>query len=727
MKNRLRTKIVRRYAASVAIICMYGPFSGAAIAQDRQNGREDAAQNSLTQSNDAAIGDIIVTAQKRSENLQRTPAAVTFVGAEEIRSRQLLDITALASFAPSVRTNYENTAAQFFIRGVGQQVDRAGVPQAVAFVQDGIFIPAHVAGVGLYDVQNIQILPGPQGTLYGSSAIGGVIQVTTNRPTRDLEGSLLVEAGNYGLAHVTAIGNAPVAKDLSLRLVYDGIYCGGYFNNGTGNDKRTGFRLSSLYEPAGSTFSLLLKAGYVMDHARSQPSVPFPFQTSPAYDVPKFDAATAFFYPPNGIDNSIGRLNIDVLTLSGTAAWKVGGIDFSLTSGYVQQRQPGLNQAVTGGLLVPQTYEIDLFSNELRLSNSTTARLNWIVGFFQQYNKISEDYVFGPNLTGLDDDTKYKTYALFGQATYSVLEGTRLTGGLRLSQDMVSTRNATLIFPTFPGFGRGTQMFSFSQKYRRVNFKAGVEHDLGSRSMLYGAIQSGFNPGTYNGNFPNPDSPVKPQSMIGYTLGLKNRFLDSRLQLNIEGFLYNYKDQIITTSDQSTGINAALNASRSRIYGVQVDAVYRPTTGTSLHANVGYLNARFTDFVVPFSTGPIDYSGYTMTFSPNFTANLGGEQIVDIGEDSGSLALRVDTYLSTAFELAFDHPANFRQGGFSRTDASITYRSPGDRWEIGIWAKNLEDKAIVATGGTVQGRSYPGVVFLDPPRTFGGRLSIKFN
>ena len=727
--------------------CSCAFFTGSAQAQTPSDARaqtppdaqaavdSQAVQNALaahpssgpgSSASPAGAADIIVTALKRSESLQKTPAAVTFIGSAEIQSRQLLDVSSLASFAPSVRTNYEETAAQFFIRGVGQEVDRAGVPQVVALLQDGIFIPAHVAGLGLFDVQNIQILPGPQGTLYGSSTIGGVIQVTTNRPSHDQKASLLVEGGNYGSAHVTAIVNGTVSGELALRLAYDGDYHRGYFSNGTGNNKRTSFRLSSLYEPTGSTFSLLLKAGYSIDRTRPQPSIPFPFLTSNPYHVPKYDPDTTFFYPPDGLDNGVGRLNINVLTLSGVASWKFGDIDLSYTSGYVRQSQPGTNQAVAAGFLVPQTYEISLFSNELRASNSSTSRFNWLVGVFQQYYDNSEDFVFGPNLSGLDDSTKYKTYALYGQGTFKLSTSTRLTGGLRLSQDDVGVKNGSIVFPTFPGFGRGRQSFSFSKKYNKVNWKAGVEQDIGPQSLFYAAAQSGSNPGTYDGNAPTPDRPVQPQTEIGFTGGMKNRFFDSVLQLNLEAFLYNYRNQIITASDQTTGTTQVLNARRSRMWGVQLDAVLRPARNTSVHANVGYLNAKFVNLIVPETAGSaLNYNGFTLPFSPKITANVGAEQIVDVGSDDASVSFRVDSYLTSAFELEYNHPVGLRQAGFSKTDASITYRASGDRFEIGVWAKNLENKARIATGASAQGRSYPGVVFLDPPRTFGGRVIIK--
>jgi iron complex outermembrane recepter protein len=688
-----------------------------------------AAEQPAAQGSDTPVssGEIIVTALKQASSLQRTPAAISVVSGDDLVKRQMTDIRSLNTFVPSVKTNVEATATQFFVRGVGKQVDQARIPDAVAMVVDGLTIPQQASGLSLFDVRSIEVLPGPQGTLYGSSAIGGVVNITTNRPTPNLESSLLLEGGNYGTVHATAIQNIPISDGWSIRGVYNGSYHGGYNNNGTYDDNMTAFRLSSLYQPPGSDFTFFLTGTYAFDHFRLSPTVPFPYLNGKAYDIAANDPATAFFYPPNGLAGDIPRVRMNVGTITTQIDWRLGDVTVSYMGGYLHRGQPTQNIQSVAGFLETYSTQINEFNNELRISNSTISRLKWIAGLYQSSSRNHEQLIFGPNLSGQNYVVRQKTYAAYGQATFSFTDHTRLTGGVRVSQDRIDMSNGEVFYPTGapPNFDRGVIPFSFHKKWNRLNWKAGIEQDLGSRSMLYAAVQSGFNPGTFDGNAPDPGREVKPQTMVGYTAGIKNRFLDSRLTLNLEGYYYSYKDQIITAPDLVTGQTALLNAPRSRIYGVQLDTALDVLDHTRLHANVGYLNATFRRFVAGSASGPIDYSGFALAFSPKFTANLGLNQTIELG-DKGSLDARVDSYLSSSYWFTYDHPAGLKQGSYSKTDASLTYHPPSGDWEVGVWCKNLENRAVAASAGSTAGRPYPGVVYVEPPRTYGVRFAVKF-
>ena len=524
--------------------------------------------------------------------MQKTPAAVSVVSSDDVVKRQLVDVRGLGTFLPSFKTNVEGTATQFFARGVGKQYDQGRIPDAVALVVDGLNIPQHASGLTLFDVSSIQVLPGPQGTLYGSSAIGGVVNITTNRPTRNLGGSVLVDAGNYGTFHATAVINVPVSDALSLRAVYNGNYHGDYNHNGTYNDHLTAFRLSALYEPNNS-FSVFLTGTYAFDNYTASPTVPFPLQRN-AWRPLRYDPATAFIYPPLGGITSDGRQRIQLGTVTGQIDKKLGGVTLSFISGYAHKTTPGgadINILRVAGLPFLYESDVDAFNNELRVSNRDSGRLNFIAGLYQSYHKDREFSVFGPNLSGSAYATTIKTYAVFGQATYSILDATRLTAGLRGSNDQVkASRDAQVFFPIFPAFDRGVITFNYDKNWTRLNWKVGVEQDLGPASMFYAGVQSGFNPGTFDGDPPTPAAHVQPQRMIGYTAGIKNRFFGSRLTLNLEGFYYDYRNQIQSVADLSTGYSRLTNAQKAEIYGVQLDSVAQLARNTQLRGSVGYLH-----------------------------------------------------------------------------------------------------------------------------------------
>lgn len=729
MKTEDRTTAYRTYSARasitlLALLLTAGVgYSQSAAGQANGGGTADAPQ----------IEEIIVTAQKVSESLQKAPAAISVVTGADIVDRQMLDVRSLTTFVPSIETNLEATATQFFIRGVGKQVDQGRIPDAVGMVIDGLTVPQHDSGMALFDMHDIEVLPGPQGTLYGSSAIGGVVNLTTNRPTQTLESSVLADVGNYGTVDATGITNIPLNADWSVRAGYNARYHDGYDSNGAYNDHLNTFRLSSLYAPQGGTISLFLTGTYWSDDFEQGPTVPFPYSSGGAYSIPHYDSATAFFYPPNGLSNSLARTDQHVASMSGRLDWSPGDITISYIPAYLHSANPNVQRypqnavEVVAGFYELYTSDINQFSNEIRVSNSAGSRLRWLGGLYQTDSRNHEFLDFGPNLSGDDYTTNWKGYAAYGQGTYSVTDSTRVTLGLRESQDRLVTNNGQVFFPTGapPDFGRGIIPFSFDQSWTRLNWKAGFEQDLGRNSMLYAAAQTGFNPGTFDGNAPNPGREVQPQTMLGYTAGVKNRLLNSRLTLNVEGYVYNYKNQIITAPNLSNGETALLNAPKSRTYGTEIDVAYAVTHDTKIHVTYGYLNAKFLDFEAGSAAGPVNYAGYALPFSPKSTADFGADHVFELG-DRGSVTARFDTYASSSYWFTYDNLPGFMQGGYTRTDASIVYTFPNPNWQVGIWAKNLENKGVAASAGEVAGRSYPGVVYVDAPRTFGARLFVKF-
>ena len=311
--------------------------TGVALAQNATSASPSGAASS-----DSALEEVIVTAEKSSESLQEAPAAISAVSEADLADRGVTDIRALDTFVPSLKTNAEGTATQMFIRGIGKQYDQARLPDAVGMVVDGVLVPQHSSALALFDVQSVEVLPGPQGTLYGGSAIGGIVQVATNRPSRDGETSLMVETGDYGLRHIVAVENDPISSDWAVRAAYSGNYREGYNNNGTFNDNASALRLSSLYDPADGPVSLYLSASYSVDHFRQATAIYHPFPQGNGYTFLPNDAASALFYPPNGVSNSIGDTVQQVSILTGKLDWRLGGdVTLTYTPGYLRQANPG--------------------------------------------------------------------------------------------------------------------------------------------------------------------------------------------------------------------------------------------------------------------------------------------------------------------------------------------------------------------------------------------------
>jgi iron complex outermembrane receptor protein len=669
-----------------------------------------------------SLTEIIVTAQKTSASAQRTPAAVSVLLGQDLVANGITDVKAAEVLLPSSKLAVENSAVEAFVRGVGSSIDLTWVAESVAINLDGIYLPRFAATSAFFDTQRIEVLPGPQGTLYGRSAVGGAINVVTNKPAHETSSDVVLEYGNYSTKHATLVENVSISPAWSVRGALDYLDNSGYNNNGTYSTDAIAARLSSLYE--SGDFSGLITGSFSENRVRPSPTQYVPYPNGNAYNFPTHDNFTAFIYPPNGIDLGDAHGKYENSFLSGQLDWNLGPVTLSYIPGAV--RSISNDNRSVAAYLFPVQLSVEEFSNELRVSRSASSDLNFVGGLYQLWNKSYVASVFGPNFSGGNINTRADSYAAYGQGTYSLTDRARLTVGARLSRDDLATRDADLFYPILPTFSRGSIPFGFSDNWKRVGWKVGGEFDVTPTSLLYGTVQTGFNPGTFTGTLPNPSTAVEPQSMIGYTAGLKNQFWDGRIRLNLEGFLYNYKDLIIQTDNFQTGVTSLLNAPRVRITGAQLDFAVAPVKELKLSANVGYLDAQIREFSAGISAATlVNYAGYQLPYSPPYTASLNGEYTLKLG-DTGSLGLRASSYMSSAYWAIFSHTSNLRQDGFAKTDVSLTYYAPHSKWDIALYGNNLENVATIASVGET-GRHYPfaGVAYVERPRLYGVRFHFK--
>lgn len=701
-------------AAFAAMIC--SQVHGA----ESSTSAEGAADTSATDS--GSLAEIVVTAQKRSETAQRTPADVSVLRSEDLIQDGITDLKSAEVALPATKLNVENAAVQAVIRGVGSEIDLTYVAESVAVNFNNVFLTRFASSAGFYDISRIEVLPGPQGTLYGRSAVGGVINVVTNRPTQDTSTDILVDYGNYSTKHVTLVQNLPISATWSIRGALDYLDNNGYNNNGTYSTDSIAGRLSSLYQ--GDAFSAFLTASYSENRVRPSPTQYVPYPNGDGYSFPPHDPYTAFFYPPNGISNSDTHGVYENSLVSGQLDWDLGPVTVSYLPGLV--RTITSDDRIVSAFLFPVQDGINQFSNELRVTGNTTAGLTFLGGLYQLWNKSFQDSVFGPNLSGGDVRTRADSYAAYGQGTYSVTDRVRVTAGARVSRDDLETHDSTAFYPIGPTLERGVVPFSFSDNWKKAGWKLGGEYDVTSTSLLYATIQTGFDPGSFNATLPNAGSLVQPQTMIGYTMGLKNSFWDGKMRLNAEGFLYDYDNLIIQAADFQTGNTSLLNAPKVRIDGADLTFAISPVKNLQLHANLTYLDAQIRNFSAGTSaTTLVNYAGYQLPFSPPYSGTVGANYSFTLG-DAGSLSLRTDSYISAAYWDFFSHTSNLRQGGYTKTDVSLTYHARSDRWDVGLYGNNLENTASQGAAGE-SGRPYPyaGVVYVQPPRLYGVRFHTK--
>lgn len=273
------------------------------------------------------------------------------------------------------------------------------------------------------------------------------------------------------------------------------------------------------------------------------------------------------------------------------------------------------------------TAKYDQVTQELRLTGDPAARWQWLAGLYAYRVTNSGDLIVGGFPLADVERNRLSGVAAFGQATLDVTDRFRFTVGGRVSRDDREGRGAT-------PFG---QPFSSDESYDRVDWKLGVEYDARAQSMLYGTVQTAYQPGTYN-LFPSTateSNRVAPAKLTSYTVGAKNRFLDDRLQANVEAYYYDYRDLFVQSFNLNTALLTTFNAQKVEIYGTQLDVLYKPVPAGRLNVSVGWLHARNREFVVPanvnIGTPQRDFRGYALQYAPDWTVTAGYQHDFPIG------------------------------------------------------------------------------------------------
>lgn len=323
-------------ASAMMPTALFGCIANAAQPQSQDTPADQQAGSTESGGADASqLGDIVVTAQKREESAQRAPVAITAVGGDELAARGVVDVRQLSTLVPSARFNLENNVATTYIRGVGIGFSNPAVPEAVGLQVNGVFTPLFATGGQLFDVERVEVLPGPQGTLYGRSSVGGIINITTRRPKLNEDGlDASIELGNYDSVHFSGAANIALAQNVAIRTALDVDQHDAYNTNGTDNRNALGGRVSLLAEPSDA-LSIYLWANYSRNRSRPSPLLYNPGINGDPRDVPAFDPSTAFLYPPNGVDTRDVFSNNRILHVGGQVDWTFGDIKASYIPGYV--------------------------------------------------------------------------------------------------------------------------------------------------------------------------------------------------------------------------------------------------------------------------------------------------------------------------------------------------------------------------------------------------------
>ena len=735
------------------------------------------------QSATTGIEDIVVTAQRRSENLQRAAVAVSALGGDALLNAGVTEPVALSRLIPSLVVHPTGLSTSFYIRGVGASSLNSFQENAVSFSVNGVFYARPTAPAGsFYDLERVEVVKGPQGTLYGRNATAGAINLIPKRPSLNgVSGDMTLDYGNYDAKKASAAINIPLGSSVAVRVAGQLIDRDGYLSDGYDDEKVQSVRGQLLFEPS-SSFSMLISADYAHQGGKGQGSIVLPSPQTPT--VPSADdyvggsdpritailqARTLGLYstiPPFSslptatiiglVANPAGdgRQDSNFWGISNTITADLGFADLTVIGAY-RDSKPDILTYAPGFPSRFQEHDKQ-WTGEARLSSKAGDRLGYVVGLF--YFKETQDS-YNNFRQGLLANTEYRPHletesaAIFGQATYSVTDPLRIVGGIRYTKEDKSlsgdTRNSSLFIPNPPYVP-----VSGSLSFDRVTWKAGVEFDAGPRSLMYANVATGFKAG---GFFPSAgQNTYRPETLTAYTLGSKNRFFDNKLQLNVEAFYWRYRDQQLTyvgpvesTPGNFAQAGVTVNAGRARMYGIEIEALFAPTPDDTFGINLQYLNARYQSLVynaISSSGAPlltacsvandsrvatpparlfiVDCSGKPGLNSPKWSLNLNYEHEFHLSGDI-NLTAGARSKIEASSYVSFDFLEFQKRESYTATDAYLTLGSRDHQWSLTGYINNIENKAVIG-GGLTRPIINTSVFTVRPPRTFGARVTYKF-
>lgn len=703
-------------------------------------------------------GLIIVTANRTRSVADETPVALSAISGEDLQEQGITNPTQLEKAAPNLSIVRDN-GLQITIRGVTSDDDsEKGDPSAGFLVNDIYIARPQAQEVSFFDVERVEVLRGPQGTLYGRNTTAGLINVLSRRPVMDeFSGTASLTYESYD--HIVASGaiNIPVADILAIRVAGNLDRRDSYIINGTDDGyeydpfkNNLSGRVSLRFEPAPDV-RIDVIGDYSDIGGRTINAVPLAnfFSgivpgTRPTYLDPDAKAARTNTFRQ-------GQEPIRDITdrgVTGQFEWSPG--DFTLTYLGSYREFPNSLQTTLVGGRVPATLsgEQSQQSHELRLAYSDGDRFAaQFGGYFFSEESFVRLTLLNPQVLGLpafatnyefvQGPAKAKNKSVFGQASYEIINDLTATLGARYSYDDKSRVGETA-FDTnpavmIPGNRIVLQVNDASASFDKVTWRVGLDY-ASPIGLLYGYVATGYKAGGFNDGCEIGTQPgcrftadalyYEPETLTAYELGFKLANADRSLRLNGALFHYDYSNLQLSQTSNICGAPCQLtrNAALAKIDGIELEGVFVPLAGLRLEAGVNLLDARYDDF----QPAPgVDFSGRSLSRSPDLSGYVGASYTIDVGTNGGVEA-SVRTQFSSEYDLTdLERLIEFYQPGYTKTDITLTYRNDANGLTVSAFARNLENEITLTSADSGIAIPFGSATFADP-RTFGVRVGVDF-
>ncbi len=716
--------------------------------------------------------EIIVSARRRDERLIDVPVAVSAYGQADLEKLQAIDLAGIQGTAPNlniVQGRGSAASANIFIRGIGQPDALQTFDPAVGVYVDGVYL-SRIQGalLSLGDVERIEVLRGPQGTLYGKNTIGGAISIISRKPSLDtlkVQGSALY--GSYNQILLNGYVSAPLVADklaLSVAAQWDK-------RDGLVTDPRTGRKYNDRDSLTGRAIlraqpSERLELILSGDYTRQRNALTLGYATAPLggirpiaanpYGTYDFRASTSFTGDEGqrldhwGVSLTANLDLSDAVTLTSITAYRKLRpdlfIDIDATEAELGDVFVGINQ--------------EQFSQEMQLKWNTE-RFSGVFGLYYLDETIrSNQQAFADDLFGIpftrfiDDRQKTRSYAAFGQATYDLTDKFAVTAGLRYTHEDRDYGRLTTV-ATSPGFQGLFPPFSFPGSLPapfnadgRASFGAWtptltLSYKPTADTLVYASGSRGFKSGGFNGRangiadltqvingVPQIITQFRPETVWTYEAGAKGSFMGGRVRLSANAFYSDYNDFQARVGGGAVGVFPVLNAGKLRIWGLETEAAVRPTDNWNVRVSAGYLDAKYREFndsrrPPTFSCNP---TGNAVTcepaFAPPLTLTVGSDYTIPLGS-TGSLTFGGDGRFVDAHFLSVDNRQNLRESGYWVANAFIQFDATAG-WYLRGGVKNLTDTLYRTDGQEFSAVGNIQTVYFGDPRTWNATVGFRF-
>lgn len=687
---------------------------------------------------------IIVTARRREERAIDVPIAVTAISGQQLADQGALDLTDVGNLAPNVTletSRATNSTLSAFIRGIGQQDPVSGFEQGVGIYLDDVYLNRPQAAVlDIYDVERIEVLRGPQGTLYGRNTIGGAVKYVTKRLPQDFTLKARATYGTYDQAEGVVSVGAPVSD-----LVRVGGSIARLSRGGFGDNLTTGLenynkdiwagRLSMEMGGYGEPVFLRIQGDYTRDKSNPRGGhrlIPGLVSGAPVLDD-VFDTRGGLNDPEQDIEAYGLMMNAeidlsDALQLRSISAWRKDTSDTPIDFDAL----PAVD------LDVPGRYLNEQLSQELQLLWDNDGPLSGLLGFY--YLDAKADTLFDVRIfTTFNGLTAYteanvdtETYAVFGDFTFDVTDQISLSVGGRYTWD---ERSAEILrqnylgggSPEFGGlgipFGAPSTNFNGSRDFKKFTPRASISFMPTPDHNIYASYSQGFKGGGFDPrgvgtNAPDLDNngtrsdaeiaqflSFRPEKVDSYEVGYKGSLAGGAVNVAVAAFYADYTDVQIpgsvacTVSGLPSFCGVVSNAGKATIKGLEFEGNARFGNGFNLAVTAGWVDAKYDEYITNIGNTPTDVAEFRkVQNTPEFTGSANLSYTMPVGEADVFMNVGV-SYRSKTYQFEIPNPY-LDQDGYALVDASLVYKAPGNRWTIGVYGKNLLDKEYKTSGYT---------------------------